>query len=168
MLISALSVRLRLSSGNFSRKSSFRSVHSETRIEPGGNGCRWFFHNSKSIFPLGEQSRYPAEVSCIILFYGGPCYRKCHVENVIFFFRGKSSRMEINFFKQISFANLWVKRRLKSYVRLNTDNRDLMWWWWVQTSKFNITLNRLITTFLKGRLATLISRSSPRIRGRPR
>ena len=40
MLISALSVRLRLSSGNFSRKSSFRSVHSETRIEPGGNGCR--------------------------------------------------------------------------------------------------------------------------------
>lgn len=33
--------------------------------------------------------------------------------------------------------------------------------------KFNITSKCLITIFLKGRLATLISRSSPRIRGRP-
>ena len=32
--------------------------------------------------------------------------------------------MEINFFKPISAANLGVESRLKSYIRLNTDNHD--------------------------------------------
>ena len=41
MLISTLSAGLRLSSRNFSRERFFCSVHSETRIEPGGNGCRY-------------------------------------------------------------------------------------------------------------------------------
>ena len=41
MLISTLSAGLRLSSRYFSRERFFCSVHSETRIEPGGNGCRY-------------------------------------------------------------------------------------------------------------------------------
>ena len=41
-------------------------------------------------------------------------------------------------------------------------------WWWVQPRKFNVTLNCLITAFLKALLATLILLSSPSIRGRPR
>ena len=45
-------------------------------------------------------------------------------QKMLFFFRGKSSKMEINFFKPISVANLGVENRLKSYVRLNTDNHD--------------------------------------------
>lgn len=61
MLISTLSVGLRHSSGNFSRKSFFRSVHSGTRIEPGGNGCRYSsitvktfkrYCKGKPLFPL--------------------------------------------------------------------------------------------------------------------
>ena len=61
MLISTLSVGLRHSSGNFSRKSFFRLVHSGTRIEPGGNGCRYSsitvktfkrYCKGKPLFPL--------------------------------------------------------------------------------------------------------------------
>ena len=61
MLIATLSAGLRRSSGNFSRKSFFRSVHSGTRIDPGGNGCRYSpitvkafkrYCKGKPLFPL--------------------------------------------------------------------------------------------------------------------
>ena len=81
-----------------------------------------FLHHSSIIvkhFPLGEQFRQPAKVSCVRLLYGALNWRNtvCHVRMIL-----SSNWQQIE--QQIKSR---LKYRLKWYVRSNQTTQNLKW-----------------------------------------